>query len=68
MTGLELEARIDAALVSLAAPATQLVVEDPWLDRWYEVLDGQVDESLPVWSAETVELVAEYTARSGGAR
>lgn len=67
MGELELNARLDTALVSLAAPVVQLVVPDPWLDRWYEVLDGRAETLLPVWSPQTEALVAEYEARTGGA-
>ncbi|MFE6500714.1 hypothetical protein [Kitasatospora sp. NPDC057738] len=62
-----LNRQIDGALTKLTAPATQLVVEDPWLDRWYDVLDGRAESLLPVWSPETVALVAEFAARTGGA-
>ncbi|MGW3072317.1 hypothetical protein [Kitasatospora sp. NPDC001132] len=75
MTELELNARLDAALASLSAPpqqpATQLVLEDSWLDRFFVLLgdaDGSQAESLlPAWSPQTVALVAEFTARTGGA-
>ncbi|MFJ6616641.1 hypothetical protein ACIQOW_03530 [Kitasatospora sp. NPDC091335] len=67
MTELELNARLDGVLAGLAVPAGQLVVEDAWLDRFYDVLNGRADASLPVWSPETVALVAEYEARTGAA-
>jgi hypothetical protein len=68
MGELELNERLDATLAHLSAPAMQLVVPDPWLDRWYEVLDGRAETLLPVWSPQTEALVAEYEARTGGAR
>ncbi|MFF1790809.1 hypothetical protein ACFVX9_30630 [Kitasatospora sp. NPDC058243] len=60
---LELNALLDALLAEIAMPAALLVFDDPWLD----VLYGPLPE-LPAWSPETVALVAEYSARTGGAR
>ncbi|WP_224273966.1 hypothetical protein [Streptomyces sp. LS1784] len=58
---------LDGALAKLTAPATQLVLKDPWLDRLYDVLGGRAETPPPAWSPGTTALVAEYAARTGGA-
>jgi hypothetical protein len=63
----ELNALIDALVEELAVPVALLVFEDPWLDAFDTQLYGPLP-GLPVWSAETEALVAEFVARTGGAR
>nr|BFD90672.1 hypothetical protein KitaXyl93_20320 [Kitasatospora sp. Xyl93] len=63
MTGQELDTLIDSLVEELAVPVVQLVMDDPWL----ETLCGPLP-ALPSWSPQTVALVAEYEARTGGAR
>jgi hypothetical protein len=58
MSELELNTLIDALRAELAVPVELLVVEGP--------VSGAVE--LPAWSPVTEALVAEFVARTGGAR
>ena len=57
MSELELNTLIDSLTAELAVPVEVLVVEGPVSDA-----------ELPAWSSATEALVAEYVARTGGAR
>ncbi|MFB7910226.1 hypothetical protein ACFC1T_27710 [Kitasatospora sp. NPDC056076] len=63
----ELDTLLDALLAEIAMPVALLVFEDPWLDALDVVLYGPLPE-LPAWSPSTEALVAEFAARTGGAR
>jgi hypothetical protein len=63
----ELNVLIDALVAELTVPVAVLVIEDPWLDELYVRRYGPLPE-LPAWSPKTEALVAEFVARTGGAR
>jgi hypothetical protein len=63
----ELNTLIDSLVEELRVPVEILVVNDPYLEGLVAALDGALPE-LPAWSPTTEALVAEYTARTGGAQ
>ncbi|MFE5582499.1 hypothetical protein [Kitasatospora sp. NPDC056531] len=67
MSDTELNVLMDSLVAELTVPVALLVIEDPWLDALDTVTNGPLPE-LPAWSSATKALVAEYAARTGGAR
>ncbi|NUP53416.1 MAG: hypothetical protein HOW97_39760 [Catenulispora sp.] len=57
MSETELNVLMDSLSAEVVVPVEVLVVEGPVSDA-----------ELPVWSSATEALVAEYSARTGGAR